>query len=260
MFSSRRIAIAMAANILTYYMSAAPILRSAAVSLALLYTMSACSDQRGTAVLGEILAVEDDEASPSTAPGEKAETQLRPAKTISSGEHLQVTRGKVVTICFLPGVMAAASDSAEIEVEDLRIRKDGNETDEAIKSREVRLRLDLGSLTVSLDSKNIAVLPYLSIATAAGTLSADFDALFYIKSDPHHTEVVCIRGEIDLHDNNARNLATLRTGQWCDWKKGEVPQLQRVTSSQTQKEVAAAREAEKKMATLFMTKQHPGPP
>lgn len=233
--------------------------RAAAISI-LLFAMNACSGHRGTSVLGEVLAVEDDPASSSTAPGEQTEARLKTAQTISAGEHLRVPPGKIVTICFVPGVIAAAFDAAEIEVEDLRIGKDGNETDNDIKSREAHFRLNFGSLTVSLDSKGIAMSPHLSIATAAGTLSADFDALFYIKSDPNHAEVTCVRGEIDLQDNNARNLVTIRAGQWCAWRKGELPEPQPVTSSpQTRKEITAL-QAEKKMAALFMAKQNSGPP
>src|SRR5438874_5201817 len=73
---------------------------------------------------------------------------------IHDGDIVRTSDGALLDLALIPAALAQMSSNSEIKIEELRISKDGNQTDDGMRSRSARIRLSRGKITVLFSRQN----------------------------------------------------------------------------------------------------------
>jgi len=114
---------------------------------------------------------------------------------ICDGDLVRTSGGALLDLGLIPAALAQMSSNSEIELEELRISKDGNQTDGGIRSRTARVRLGRGKITV-LFSRRDKIGSLFAISVPQVTITADLDCLFCVESDGTTTRLTCVGGKV----------------------------------------------------------------
>ena len=81
----------------------------------------------------------------------KGSTNFRPANSqakLSAGAVLKTSSGARANLVLIPGALAQVSGDSELKINELKLRKDGNETGDAMRERIARVELRRGGMVV----------------------------------------------------------------------------------------------------------------
>jgi hypothetical protein len=125
---------------------------------------------------------------------QKAFHPVTPESRIDGGSLVKTLDGARLNLALLPAALVQVSSNSEIQIEELKVSKDGNETSDAMRDRVARIRLNHGKITV-LFSPSGKRAPEFSINSGKATITADSDCLFRVQSDDT-TRVTCVQGKV----------------------------------------------------------------
>ncbi len=116
---------------------------------------------------------------------------------IHDGNTVRTRDGASIELALIPAAFAQVSGNSEIKIEQLRIVKDGNQTDGGMRDRSARIQLSQGKITVLFSS-------------------ADSDCLFRVLTDDTTTRITCVRGKI-YASAGAQPPVTIGAGYFQQW-------------------------------------------
>ena len=134
---------------------------------------------------------------------------------IHDGDTVRTSDGALMDLALIPAALTHVSANSEIKIEELRITKDGNQTDGGMRDRSARIRLSQGTITV-LFSKADKSASHLSIDARQVGISVDSDCLFRVQTDDTTTRVMCGRGKIYV-SVGAQSPVTIAAGYFQQW-------------------------------------------
>ena len=134
---------------------------------------------------------------------------------IHDGNIVRTPDGASIDLALIPAALAQMSGNSEIKIEELRIVKDGNQTDDGMRDRSARIRLSRGKITV-LFSRNDKSASQFSISSRQVTISGDSDCLFRVQTDDTTTRLTCVRGKIHAY-TGAQPPVTIGAGYFRQW-------------------------------------------
>jgi FecR protein len=147
-------------------------------------------------------------------------------------------------LALIPGALLHISGDSEVRIEELRLTKDGNETEDGMRERAARLRLNRGMITLVVDRTDAADLRFV-VATGDVTLNADQSCVWRVSVAAGKTRVTCARGK--AHARTASSKPTIvEAGYFEEWPAG----LAGVASANARNDLSAALEAEQRLRQL----------
>lgn len=127
--------------------------------------------------------------------GESLFHEIAPESLLRVGTLLRTRTGGTLNVNFLPNALAGLSEETELQIDELTLTKDGNETGNDIRSSLVRLRLLRGTIHALLVHFGEAT-SGLMIKTPHGDIIATADCFFFLKVDDRRTRITCVQGSI----------------------------------------------------------------
>jgi len=134
---------------------------------------------------------------------------------IHDGNTVRTRDGASIELALIPAAFAQVSGNSEIKIEQLRIVKDGNQTDGGMRDRSARIQLSQGKITV-LFSRSDKSASQFFINSRQVTISADSDCLFRVLTDDTTTRITCVRGKI-YASAGAQPPVTIGAGYFQQW-------------------------------------------
>ena len=145
-------------------------------------------------------------------------TDFRPAapeSRLPSGSSVRTLDGAWLNLALLPGALLRLSSNSEIKIEELKISKDGNQTDGGMRGRIARIRLNRGKITVLFSRPDKSASQFV-ISARQATITAESDCLFCVQNDPATTRLTCARGKV-YASHSARPAVAIGAGYFQQW-------------------------------------------
>jgi hypothetical protein len=139
---------------------------------------------------------------------------------IHDGDMVRTSDGALLSLGLIPAALAQMSSNSEIKIEELRISKDGNQTDGGMRSRSARIRLNRGKITV-LFTRRDRIGALFALSTPSVTITADSDCLFCVQSDGTTTRLTCVRGNV-YTSSGAQPSVAIGAGYFQQWPSGRA--------------------------------------
>ena len=133
-----------------------------------------------------------------------------PAK-LAAGAILKTATGARANLVLIPGALAQISGDSELKIEELRLRKDGNETGDAMRERVARVELRRGGLVVRFEG-----VARFTIVTREATLSVLPSCLLRLDVDEKGIRATCFRGKFYATPANGQVVA-VDSGYFREW-------------------------------------------
>src|SRR4030095_13602227 len=121
---------------------------------------------------------------------------VTPKSKIHADDTVRTSDGASINLALIPGAFIQVSGNSEIEIEDLRLTKDGNETAGGVLDRRGGGRVNRGKI-VSLFSHSHRTASEFSVTTNQVTIRPDSDCLFSVWTDGTTRRIACGRGEVN---------------------------------------------------------------
>jgi len=150
--------------------------------------------------------------------GSAEQNNLQPVtlkSRIHDGNTVRTRDGASIDLALIPAALAQVSGNSEIKIEQIRIVKDGNQTDGGMRDRIARIRLSQGKITI-LFSRSDKSASQLSINSRQVTISGDSDCLFRVEADDTTTRITCARGKIYAY-TGAQPPMAMGAGYFQQW-------------------------------------------
>jgi ferric-dicitrate binding protein FerR (iron transport regulator) len=113
------------------------------------------------------------------------------------GDIVRTSEGASLNMMLIPGVLVQLPEKSEINLEELTLTKDGNETAGGMLDRRASVRLNHGAI-VALFSQSARKRTNFRITAAQTRLRPDADCLFSVWTDGTMTRVTCGRGDVNF--------------------------------------------------------------
>lgn len=126
------------------------------------------------------------------------------------------TRSGELQIGLVPGALIYLSAETELQIKELTVTKDGNDTEDRLRNRVARIRLNRGSVAVLLDSP-----ARFTVETSQVTIKVPPGGLIRLTTTPGVTRLTCVRGKIYLEGQTS--LASIDAGNTQTWPSGQTP-------------------------------------
>jgi hypothetical protein len=140
---------------------------------------------------------------------------LTTTSRLSAGDSIRTTKDAQVRVLLVPGMLVALGSDCELQIEQLRIAKDGDAMVDPMLARNGRIRLMRGVLDGTVEQSDIPRVD-LIVATLLGEIVARSGSSFRVEAVQEHARILCVRGQLQLHA--AHHLTTaLDPGFFEDW-------------------------------------------
>lgn len=137
---------------------------------------------------------------------------------IHDGDSVRAANGASVDLGLIPGAFAQLSSDSEIKIEELSIKKDGNETAGDMRERRARIRVIRGKLIVLFIPSDENESGF--VITAPGvTVKPDSDCLFSVWTDGTTTRVTCAKERV-IASADQQPPVTIAVGYFQHWPTG----------------------------------------
>jgi hypothetical protein len=156
--------------------------------------------------------------------GADEQTDLRPVAAESrlrGGTSVRALDGAWLNLALLPGALLHLSSNSEIKIEELKISKDGNQTDGGMRDRVARLRLSRGKIIVLFSPPNKSTEQF-SISARQATITVDSDCLFCVQSDQTTARLTCVRGKIYVSHSGQPMAVAIGAGYFQKWPSARL--------------------------------------
>lgn len=207
-----------------------------------------CSEGTTRAVLATVLAVDG----PCAIRGVRAQESglLHPGAALPSGALVSTGSGGRVALALLPNVRIELMERSELQIVRLFLTKDGNETGNAMRNRQVEVKLLRGSAVISQVLGDWAQ-SKVYVETPNGTLLGDYEALVRIEYADDTTRALCVSGIVEFRPGGSPAAISLPRGSAGEWRGAQSRIFLAETDARGQEDLQEALEAEEKLRGLM---------
>jgi hypothetical protein len=165
------------------------------------------------------------------------------------GDRLKTNAAASIDFAAVPGTLVHLSDNSELLIENLSIAKDGNLMVDAMKSRDVRLRLIRGILSIVVGDAGRN--SHTAIVTPTGHFFARPGSTFRLEVTDGKTRATCARGKVAFQPKESGPGVGIGDGYFQEWPATDTgPRLAAESGAQAQAEVAQLLEVERNLLSL----------
>jgi hypothetical protein len=125
----------------------------------------------------------------------KTKFVLSPSSRPAAEDKIDTGENGTAAISLIPGFFIQAEPRTIFAIEELKLRKDGNETADPIKMRSAMVMLEQGKIRGFLP-RRINGRCRLRIATRSGTLEAKRDTVFSLQWNGEFGRIICVHGKV----------------------------------------------------------------
>jgi hypothetical protein len=161
---------------------------------------------------------------------------------IHGGDIVRTSDGASINLALIPGAFVQVSGNSEIQIEDLRLTKDGNETAGGMLDRRAWIRLNRGRI-VSLFSQSDKNASEFRVTTGQVTLRPDSDCLFSVWTDGITTRATCGRGEVST-SADAQPPLKIADGYFSQWPTASKEPIAATADAGAQMDIKTALDVE----------------
>lgn len=208
-------------------------------------------------MLGEVLAIGEADSSEDPIVAHPILLPRTAVTQIAEGSRYTVPEGKAVVISFVPGISAVAHESADLRCDTLRLTKDGDETsDDAMKTREVAVRLAHGAATFSLPWKNISGRSSIEVTVPRARIGAGCGSLFHVEAKGETVRITSVR--LKARVTTEAGEAEIGAGEFCELPASDAAALVKAaeTDVAAQDAVRSALADEEKISGVMAAKRN----
>jgi hypothetical protein len=166
----------------------------------------------------------------------------------SKGDVIEIDGNARLRLSLLPGLLAEVAGNSELQIEQVRIAKDGNAMFNAMRAREARLRLMHGSLTAIVEKSSQAA-GTLTIDTPFGIVTVMNGSLCKIDVSDKDARIICLRGHVQMQAKDGNGTA-LEAGFFEDWPAGAGVAKAADEDAQVQGDVVAGFNSRRELLSL----------
>lgn len=166
----------------------------------------------------------------------------------AGGATLRTTNDAHVSLVLVPGLLVKVGDSSELKIEELRLSKNGNETEDEMLRRVARIALVRGKVDALLQRRDESEIRF-SIGTGHVTVSADRDCLFQVEAGNAKTRVICTRGKIYVAITN-QQISVINAGYFQEWPSPATAPTLAAEDARAQVGITDTLEAERELLDL----------
>ena len=160
---------------------------------------------------------------------------------IHDGDTVRSLGGASLDLALIPGALAQLSGDSEIDIEELKITKDGNDTAGGMRDRTGRIRLNRGKIIVLfIPSDGLA--SQFVITASELTIKPDSACLFCVRSDGTMTRVTCAKGNINV-SAEAQPPVTIAAGYFQEWPNKRAKAVAAADDATAQIDIAESLES-----------------
>jgi hypothetical protein len=170
-------------------------------------------------------------------------TPLTLETNAGSGSVLRTSGSGQADLALIPGALLHISGESEVRIEELGLTKDGNETEDGMRARAARLRLNRGMITLVVDRTDAADLRFV-VATGDVTLNADQSCVWCVRVAENKTRVTCVRGKAYARTGSSKQTI-VQAGYFEEWPAGLVGVASKNAGAQI--DLRAALEAQQRL-------------
>ena len=136
--------------------------------------------------------------------------KLGPNSIIKTADRAQIS------LALLPGALLQLSANSELQIEALKLTKNGDETDDGVRERVARIQLKRGAIIVSFEGT-----ARFTIQSAHATITVTPDCLFRLQTDEHQTRLTCVRGKVWVSPHEGEPIP-VGAGYVQEWPSGQI--------------------------------------
>ncbi len=209
------------------------------LTLLALVSLTSCRPWFPRHVSGEILALEG------TAEGtwQGQSIRLTEQSAISAGMTIRVSAGSRLDLLLLPGILLELQPDTEIEIEQLRLSRDGDESIRPMVARQATIRLRNGSLFATVG--RVPTRSGLTIKSQTGSVTAGSGRALKVAIDGSKLRIVSARGRVVFSPLNGTPAIKVNPGYFAVLPgPNAAPQPAAESGAQAQKDVAGVIKAE----------------
>lgn len=187
-----------------------------AVLLTVLFAFTSCWNGVSRSVTARIFA-----SSGTAEVKERQQSDFRALVTwsaIECGDVIRTGENAFLDVSFLPNVLTHLGSASELAVEELTLGKDGNETEDAMRSRVVRLRLVRGSLILVMARTDDAS-SSTTVLTPHGKLLIVSNSTISVRVSPEESRVISVSGSVSARTGTA--ALELHDGEVYKWPSSD---------------------------------------
>jgi hypothetical protein len=180
--------------------------------------------------------------------GNAERNQFQPVTSksiIYVGDAVRTSDGASINLALIPGALVQLLGNSEIEIDELKLTKDGNETAGGMLDRRARIRLSRGSLSI-LFNRSEASASHFTVSTNQATLTPQSDCLFSVWTDGTITRATCARGEVNASADE-QAPAKIAAGYFDQWPPAGKEPVSATAEGAAQMDILASLEAEKEL-------------
>jgi hypothetical protein len=166
---------------------------------------------------------------------------------VHPGEKITTAAGARLALMLVPGVLLELAGDTEIEIEQLRLERNGNENIHPMLSREATIRLRRGTLVGALSESQKR--SKMTLQTSAGTLTVFDLRTFKIKVDGDGTRILSVRGNAIFQRVGGGPPLTIGAGYFAEWPANPEPRAA-LSDRSAQAEVTPILRTEKRLFNL----------
>ncbi|MGA7275576.1 MAG: hypothetical protein WBX14_12085 [Candidatus Udaeobacter sp.] len=160
---------------------------------------------------------------------------------IHDGDTVRSSGGASLDLALIPAALAQLSGDSEIDVKELRITKDGNDTAGGMQDRTGRIQLNRGKIIVLfIPSDGLA--SQFVITASELTIKPDSDCLFCVRADGTTTRVTCAKGNINV-SAEAQPPVTIAAGYFQEWPNKRAKAVPATNDATAQVDIAESLES-----------------
>ena len=206
------------------------------VGVGLLLIFSGCDRNGGREVQGNVIFLRGTVTIES---GKENAGHPQPATTaskLSAGDRLETSPNSMAALSLIPGIFMEAGAGTEMVIGELRVQKQGDAMEDAMRSRLATLHLNRGVIYASLPSVGFSVGSVvtwgtisgsgrceLTVQTDLGTLVAQRRALVSMRLTSETVRVICVDGEVQWSSPRGGRVDEIPQGYFRDYHRHDVP-------------------------------------
>lgn len=179
---------------------------------------------------------------------------------IGRGHGLQTAASSAASVMLLPDAFAELKANTAIEIKDLSMQIDGNETADGIEAHHVAVALKTGTATFWLHRKGVSHSEFL-IETPHALIRATDDTLLRVEVGADSSRVICVQGAAEVKSN--RDFEPIRSDDFATFgaqaARHHVDRTKFESYPEIQHELDDTLEAMRFLRRLFEARQHAVP-
>jgi hypothetical protein len=180
--------------------------------------------------------------------GKAGRNQFQPVTATSkihAGTTVRTSDGAVINLALIPGAFVRVSGNSEINIDELKLTKDGNETAGGMLERTARIRLNRGGISIVF-SRSDRSRSKFTVATRQATLTPDSDCLFSVWTDGTTTRATCGRGDV-MASADTQAPIKVAAGYFYQWPTATKEPIAAAADGGAQMDILTSLESEKEL-------------